>query len=109
MRKLKIYLESTVFNWYFEPDGKHCGEAHMLFEEIKAGKFEAYTSVYVVEELSQTPDASKRNNMLELIPRYGIVILDASAEAAVLADEYARHNIISEAHTLDRLHVGQRA
>ena len=105
MRKLKIYLESTVFNWYFEPERDRHGETLLLFEEIAAGKFEAFTSVYVIEELSNTPNQSKRNKMLELISQYGITILGESDEAATLADEYAKLGVITQAHTLDRLHV----
>jgi len=105
MKKMNIYLETTVFNRYFEPERDSYSETRLLFEEIAAGKYEAYTSVYVIEELSNTADALKRNDMLELISRYNIGILDKSAQAMALADQYARLGIISEAHTLDRLHV----
>ena len=105
MKKLKFYLETTVFNRYFEPERDSYSETRLLFEEIAAGKFEGFTSVYVIEELSNTADGLKRKNMLELVSRYNISILDKSTQAAALADEYARLGIISEAHTLDRLHV----
>jgi len=52
MRKLKIYLETTLFNHYFDEDR---GLAHdstvALFEEIAVGKYEAFTSLYVIDEL----------------------------------------------------------
>ena len=105
VKKLKLYLETTVFNRYFEPEKKHHDETMMLFEEIAAGKFEVYTSIYVLEELSNTPDEAKRNDMLGLVTRYDVVILDRTDRAAALAEEYARLGVITKTHTLDRLHV----
>ena len=37
MRKLKIYLETTVFNWYFEPERGFTGDIQLLFDEIADG------------------------------------------------------------------------
>ena len=54
MRVLKIYLETTMFNFYIDED--RC-DAHFdtvqLFKEITIGKYEAYSSDYVVDELKK--------------------------------------------------------
>ena len=105
MKKLKLYLETTVFNRYFEPDSKHHEETLLLFEEIAAGKFEVYTSVYVIEELSKTADEAKRDAMLELLNRSCASVFDRSEETEALAWQYALHNIISENHSYDRWHI----
>ena len=105
MKKLKIYLESTVFNRYFEPNRDNYNDTRQLFKEIDSGKFETYTSVYVIKELSDTEDESKRNAMMELIAHHNIVILDESEEVEVLAKAYVTHDVITEAHYYDRLHV----
>ena len=56
MRKQRIYLETTLFNHYFDEDR---GLAHRstvtLFKEIAAGKYEAFTSDYVTDELERAP------------------------------------------------------
>ena len=104
MRKLKIYLETTVFNRYFEPGSKHHEETLMLFEEIAAGKFEVYTSAYVIEELMNAPEP-KRQNMLDMITRYGITLIEGSVEAEALAKEYVTYGILSEKHFYDRTHI----
>ncbi len=52
MRAPKIYLETSVFNFVFandSPDKR--ADTLVLFEEIRQGRFEPYTSAYVLEEL----------------------------------------------------------
>jgi len=66
MRKLKIYLETSVFNWYFEPERDFYKDTRQLFEEIANGKFEAYASEYVVEELLRT-QGPKQQEMMDLL------------------------------------------
>jgi hypothetical protein len=58
----KIYLETSVFNFRFvddAPDKKR--DTLRLFDEIKQGKYEPYTSDYVLDELknAQNPSARK--------------------------------------------------
>jgi len=56
----KLYVESTMFNFYFYGKGKE-KQAYTLrlFDAIAAGACEAYTSEYAVRELRRT-DAEKR-------------------------------------------------
>jgi len=105
MKKLKIYLETTVFNWYFEAERGFAGDIQLLFDEIVAGKFEAYASEYVVEELLKTT-GPKQEKMLDLLAKSRISILRKSDEAETLADAYAIHKVISENHEYDRWHLG---
>ena len=45
MRAMKIYLETTLFNFYFDEDRGFAHEStRALFREITAGKYEAFTS-----------------------------------------------------------------
>ena len=105
MRKQKIYLETTLFNYYFD-DGR--GFAHdstvALFDEIAAGKFEAFTSRYVIDELGAAPEW-KRDKMLSLILEYDIPILEPNDEAVRIADLYITENIIPQKYRTDGLHI----
>jgi hypothetical protein len=52
MRVPTIYLETTIFNFPFAGDAPQYQEdTQRLLAEVKAGKFRAYTSDYVVREL----------------------------------------------------------
>lgn len=65
MRVPKIYLETTMFNYYFDKERDAHADTVKLFEEIASGKYEAYTSAYVINELSDA-DELKKSNMLSL-------------------------------------------
>ena len=105
MRTPKIYLETTVFNFYFSDDAPDkCADTLRLFEEIKQGKYEPYTSEVVVGELQRTPEP-KRGHMLALIPQYGIVALPGSDEIQRLADIYAAEGIIPLKYLTDAIHI----
>ena len=104
MRRPRIYLETTVFNHYFDTDR----EAHVatvaLFEEIKAGKYEAFTSVYVTDELEKASEP-KKSKMLALIGEYGVVLLDDSVASRQLANVYVNDGIIPDKFRYDGLHI----
>ena len=54
---------------------------------MRVGKFEPYTSLYVIDEIEAAP-SEKRDNMMALIERYNITVLAASDEADNLARRY---------------------
>jgi len=56
MRKPKIYLETTMFNHYFDTDREAHAATVKLFEEVQSGKYEAFTSIYVTDELGNAKD-----------------------------------------------------
>ena len=108
MRKPKIYLETTMFNYYFDTNREAHADTVKLFKEIQAGKYEAYTSIYVTDELIEA-DEPKRSNMLALITEYSIAVLPASDEADSLADIYVNEGVIPIRHRYDSLHIATAA
>ena len=104
MRKPKIYLETTLFNHYFDEDREAHADTVTLFKDIKLKKYEAYTSTYVIDEL-ENANEPKRSNMLNLIEEYNITVLPADEEARALADIYINEGIIPVTHGYDSLHI----
>ena len=104
MRKPRIYLETTVFNYYFDTDRDGHADTIKLFAEIKTGKYEAYTSVYVTDELVKA-DEPKRSKMLNLIAEHGITLLNYSDEAQDLAEIYVKEGVIPASKQLDSVHI----
>jgi predicted nucleic acid-binding protein len=104
MRKPKIYLETTMFNYYFDTDRDGHPDTIKLFQEIKAGKYEAYTSVYATDELIKA-DEPKRSNMLKLIAEHNVTLLNYSDEAQDLANIYVKEGVIPASKQLDSLHI----
>jgi len=101
----KIYLETTLFNFYFDEDRGFAHDSTVtLFKEIAAGKYEAFTSRFVIDELNDAPEP-KRDKMLRLIGEHSIPILENTDEAVRIADLYIEEKIIPHKYRTDGLHI----
>ena len=105
MRIPKIYLETTVFNFFFADDAPEKKQDTLkLFHEIKNGKYIPYTSDAVLEELGKAaPD--KFQQMFPLISQYSMITLQVTDEARRLADIYIKEGVIPEKYPTDALHI----
>jgi len=101
---MKLYLETTMFNYYFDEERDGHADTVRLFEKINTGKFDAYTSIYTLEELEDAPEP-KRNMMLKLIDEYKITVLPITEESDRLADLYVSDNIIPAHFRIDGAHI----
>jgi predicted nucleic acid-binding protein len=104
MNKLRVYLETTIFNRYFEDEREYAKETKLLFEKIAAGEIDAYTSVAVLEELERAPEP-KRGKMLGLVTSYDITVWTVEQSAYDLADLYIEMDIIPARYRLDGVHI----
>jgi predicted nucleic acid-binding protein len=104
MQKQKVYLETTLFNYYFDTAKNAQPVTVAFFEAIGSGQFEGYTSVYAYGELNKAPEP-RRTNMLNLIKKYHITVLDNTNEIFQLAEKYISNNIIPRKKNIDALHI----
>ncbi|MDR3200804.1 MAG: hypothetical protein LBT68_05035 [Spirochaetales bacterium] len=105
--KLKIYLETSIFNLYFDRHPINAAkreEAVKLFEQIKAGDYIAYTSTIVTDELDRDAEP-KRSDMLKLRDKYALVQLAVNGEVDRIAELYLAANIIPQKHFSDAYHI----
>ncbi len=104
MKKYKIYLETTLFNYYLEPARDAHESVVQLFEEIREGKWEAYTSDYVVNELMEAP-TQKPDKMLKLIHEFNLVTLEQHDDIRELAQRYIDFGIVPRSSVDDSRHL----
>ena len=104
MEKQKVYLETTLFNYYFDVDRDAHADTVTLFEECESGKFEPYTSDYVIQEIEDAP-AVKRDKMLALIRQHNITVLAASDETDNLAALYISEGALPHGSLVDASHI----
>ena len=101
----KVYMETTMFNYYFDEER---GEAHeytvRLFEMVKKGFFKAYTSYYVTSELEKAHE-EKRIKMLELIDKYNMIVLNENGETNRIGNLYVERKVIPKKYLTDALHI----
>ena len=102
--KLRIYLETTIFNRYFEEGREYAAESKRLFGMIAAGEIIAFTSAAVVRELKQAPEP-KRSQMLRLISSHAIQVWEVEQSAYDLADVYIEMGIIPARYRMDGIHI----
>jgi hypothetical protein len=75
-----------------------------LFEAIKLGKYEAYTSEYAMIELRKAKEP-KKSNMLALVEKYGIVVLDIDTESERMTTLYIQNGVIPGKYRIDASHI----
>ena len=102
--KLRLYLETSVFNYYFDDDRDGHADTVRLFEAIGAREFEGYTSRYTTDELKKAPEP-KRSDMLALVDKYGITSFETDDEADRMADLYISERIIPPGYRTDAAHI----
>jgi predicted nucleic acid-binding protein len=106
MKKLKLYLDTSVWNFIFADDAPEKQEATLEFFENVEKKylFEIYISSVVLLEIEQA-SFSKKEKLLNLIKRYQPVILAIDEEIESLAGKYIEAKIIPSAKRDDALHI----
>ena len=104
MRIPKVYLETTLFNYYFDEDRDAHADTVAFFEECAAGKFEPYTSGYVINELDDAP-MDKREKMLALIGKYNITVLSINDKSDELALKYIAEGALAQGSLIDASHI----
>ena len=105
MRIPKIYMETSIFNFYFADDAPDkCADVKSLFEEIRQGRYEPYTSDYVIEEIMKCEEP-KQSKMKNLLDEFGVIALPYSSDAEDLADAYVSEGIVPAKYRADGLHI----
>ena len=113
MKKLKVYLDTSIINFLYVDDSPDYRKATENFFEniVSKNKVETYISNVVIDEINQTEDENKKNTLLETLEKYiNIKILvadddDVINEIAFLGENYIKNNIIPQKKVADSLHV----
>ncbi|GHV27186.1 hypothetical protein AGMMS4952_08440 [Spirochaetia bacterium] len=100
-----LFLETSVFNFYnYGKGGKKQQDTRVLFDRIKAGRYLAYTSEAVLEELRKAPEEMYAE-MEELVKDYTVETFPAGDQIHRLAGIYISKRIIPEKYKTDAVHI----
>ena len=112
MKRLKIYLDTSVINFLKVDDSPdYRRDTELFFETIVASeKVETYVSRIVFEEINNTDDLVKRKELLDIFMKYSnIKTLVAEEnnveEINVLVANYLDNDIIPRKNIADAFHV----
>jgi hypothetical protein len=108
MKKLKVYLDTSIINFLFAddtPDFKRVTED--LFENfIKKGIYDTRVSEIVFDEINRTETQDKRLKLLKVIIDYKIPFDNYNDDAERLARIYIKEGIIPVKKYDDARHIG---
>ena len=105
MRKQKLYLETSVWNFLFADDAPEKKIATIrFFNEVEAGKYEIFISETVQAEIMAAPD-EKAAKMYQVIQKHDPVMLELDKEVRSLAEEYVQNGVLAAKHFNDLLHL----
>ena len=109
MIRPKIYLDTSVINFLFHDYAPEKKEITVDFFDnyILTEVYDTYISLFVSQELRQTDNETKRNNLLEVVDRYRLAPISIAnmAEVEAVANEILKEGILPPNKLLDALHI----
>jgi predicted nucleic acid-binding protein len=109
MVRPQIYLDTSVINFLLHDDAPEKKEATIDFFDnyIKTGVYDTYISLFVTQEILQTPDLVKRQKLLDIIENFMLmpVVISNMNEVEQLAAEILTEGILPPNKLLDALHI----
>ncbi len=105
VKKLKIYLETSVWNFLFAsdaPDKQKVTEE--FFAWVEMGECKIYISDRVLAEIEDAPEG-KRGKLIDTISRYKPESVAVTDEAIFLSERYVQADVLPRKAIADALHV----
>lgn len=106
MKKLKLYIETSVWNFILADDAPEKKRDTLLFFDnvLNNNDYELYISTLVMEEINNAPDPI-RTQLAATISVHDPEELDITDEMINLADKYADAKLVPEKAYRDLLYV----
>ena len=105
MKKLKLYIETSTWNFFFADDApEKKAITKDFFNTIGRGGYEIYTSNIVLLEISRAT-ILVRKRLEDLINKHQPLMLESSDESRRLAELYIQRGVIPPNKVEDALHV----
>jgi predicted nucleic acid-binding protein len=102
-KKLKVYLDTSVPNAYFDERNPVRQETTREFWG-KLEQYEVFVSNTVIDEIKAIGDEKTREELLELISNFRCLESE-EAEVRALAKEYIAKGVIPVKHIEDAIHI----
>ncbi|HTB23681.1 MAG TPA: type II toxin-antitoxin system VapC family toxin [bacterium] len=105
MKRLRLYLDTTVWNFAFAEDAPDYQKDTLeFFAKIRMGLFDIYSSDAVLNELRDAPEP-RQGQVTALLEEVKPVVLDTSPEIDRLAAVYLAKGVLPEKSGVDAYHI----
>ena len=107
MKKLKIYLDTSVINFIHADDAPDFRAATIDFFEnfVKTERYDVFISDVVIAEIEKTQDPQKRLLLLDTIAGFRLRVLFVDDEVNRLAQLYVAERVIPAKKLEDAQHI----
>ncbi len=109
MKKIRIYLDTSVINFLFADDVPEFRKiTEDFFAYVKEGdRFDVYVSDVVINEINKTDNHLKKQKLLSVIELYQLTKLpdNKDIEISALAEIYLKKGVIPKSKIEDALHI----
>ena len=105
MKKPQLYIETSVWNFYFADDAPEKKEiTHTFFNKIKESEYDIFISDTVIEEIGRADD-EKRQLLLNIIKEFNPKRLIIDQEVVELAQKYIAEGVLPANKFEDAVHA----
>lgn len=105
MKKLKLYLETSVWNFYFADDAPEKRDAtHQFFDQVSQGIYEIFISDIVLAEIAKASE-TVQEQLISLIQTYHPTKLIVNDEIIALAHTYLNEGVLPPNSIEDATHA----
>ncbi|MEK6766064.1 MAG: hypothetical protein AABY49_07590 [Planctomycetota bacterium] len=109
MKKIKIYLDTSVINFLYADDVPELKKVtEEFFAYVKGGqRYNVYVSDVVINEINKTNDPLKKQELLSIIGSYRLTKLPnfKDVEISALAEMYLNKGVMPRSKIEDALHI----
>lgn len=105
MDKIKIYLDTSVINFYFAEDApeKMAITKQFFDQELKKGGYEIFHPTWCFE--ANTKDSDRRNKLLTFAGELQAEILEPTNEVETITEKFLKTGIIPRKVQADAIHL----
>ena len=105
MRKLKVYLDTSVVSHLLQEDvPEKMSDTRQLWEMFKNGKYDVYLSTVTLEEVSDCPEP-KRSELRKFLEQINYTVLDITDEMETVAHKIIDMGILTNKSYDDFQHI----
>ncbi|MDR3244249.1 MAG: PIN domain-containing protein [Elusimicrobiota bacterium] len=105
MKKLKIYLDTSVISYLQQNDAKEEMQyTHILWQDIKDGKYIVYISDITIFEIKRCYEP-KRTSLEKYLEEIQYQLIQTDKEIDMVADKFIENHILSKQSYDDCRHI----
>jgi len=105
MRKLRIYLDTSIISHLFADDTpEKRDDTNRFWDDIIKSEYEIFISQIALDEIRSCAEP-KQNMMLERLQQIEFQVLRETDEVIGLADEYVKGGVLREKSIDDCMHI----